>query len=212
MKLRLPGLARTLPMCYYEHPALRKVAEPVPEITDEVHTLCERMIATMREHDGIGLAAPQIGDNRRLYVIEIPPPPEDDEEDTPPPCLSPGEMALMPKMPMALINPELSEFSEQECEFVEGCLSIPELTAPVTRSRYVKLDAQLLDGSRVSLTCGGLLARCLMHEQDHLDGILFIDHISEEDRTEMAAALEQMATETEAELRKKARKRRRRRK
>lgn len=197
-------------MCYYEHPALRKVSEPVDAITNEIRTLSERMIATMREHDGIGLAAPQIGDNRRMYVIEIPPPPED--EDAIAPCLSPGEMALMPKMPMALINPILSEFSDEQCDYNEGCLSIPELTAPVTRSRYVKLEAQLLDGSHVSLTCGGLLARCLMHEQDHLDGILFIDHISEEDRTEMQPELDQMAADTEADLRKKARKRRRRRK
>jgi peptide deformylase len=212
MKLRLPGQPRLLPMCYYEHPALRTVSTVVEEITDEIHTLCERMIATMREHDGIGLAAPQIGDNRRLFVIEIPSPPEDDEEEEEAPCLSPGERALLPKMPMALINPELSSFSEQEVEFVEGCLSIPELTAPVWRSEFVKLDAQLLDGSRISITCGGLLARCLMHEQDHLDGILFIDHIDDEDRVELAPALEKMAAETEAELLKKARKRRRRRK
>ncbi|MFT5126967.1 MAG: peptide deformylase [Rhodothermales bacterium] len=194
-------------MCYYEHPALRTVSEPVEEITDEIRTLSEQMIATMRENEGIGLAAPQVGDNRRFYVIEIPPRPDDEDEDAP--CLSPGELALLPKMPMTLINPQLTEFSEYECEFVEGCLSIPVLTAPVWRAEFVKLDAQLLDGSHISITCGGLLARCLMHEQDHLDGILFIDHISDEDYDAMSDDLEAMAKKTDAELRKQARKRRR---
>jgi peptide deformylase len=194
-------------MCYYEHPALRKVSEPVEEITGEIRSLCESMIATMREHDGIGLAAPQIGDNRRIFVIEIPERLDDEEEDAP--CLTPGEQMLMPKMPIALINPELSEFSDQECEFVEGCLSIPELTAPVWRSEFVKLDALLIDGSRIVIACGGLLARCLMHEQDHLDGLLFIDHISEEDFDELTPDLEKIAAETEATLRKQARKSRR---
>lgn len=194
--------AAPLPMCYYGHPALTRRSDTIPKLSDETRELCDRMIATMQAHDGIGLAAPQIGLNLRLVVLEIP------MIDTAPELsfLSPGERALLPQMPLALIDPKLSHMSTNVGPYLEGCLSIPGVNAEVIRPEFLELEATLLSGETVSYRCGGLLARCLQHEVDHLNGILFIDLISQEDREEMAPTLQKLHKRTDAALKKAAKK------
>ena len=176
-----------LPLCYYGHPALKKKSKDVTEITSDITALSKQMIRTMRAKEGIGLAAPQIGRNINLMVLDIP---SDDRDNGKLAFTSPGEMGLLPGMPLALVNPKLSNPSEQTIKYTEGCLSIPGVTAEVTRPEFVHLDAKLLSGRTISYRCGGLLARCLQHECDHLNGILFIELLSPELRKSLDSDLE----------------------
>ena len=129
---------------------LRKTCRPVPEVTDRIKELAADMIETMHEANGVGLAAPQVGVMRRLFVIDI------------------GEG------PIVLINPEIIETSgEQEGE--EGCLSIPGKAGAVIRPNYVKIKGLNADGEEVEYEGTELLARAFCHEYDHLDGIMYVD-------------------------------------
>ena len=168
------------------------VAEPVAEIDDEVLDLCDKMVDAMYEYDGIGLAAPQVAVSKRIVVIDIPGPVDMND----PACLvlSPGERALLPKMPMVLVNPELTLIPEVLEKAEEGCLSVPDINGPVERPTKVMLRSKVIyveDGKEedVALECAGLLARCLQHEIDHLDGTLFIDKMSLPDRVKIKAKL-----------------------
>ena len=161
-----------IPLCYYGHPALKQKCSDITVITDGITKLSERMIKTLRVNEGIGLAGPQIGRNINLVVLDIP---IDKKDNGSPSFTSPGEMSLLPMMPLTLINPKLSEFSANKTTYVEGCLSIPGITAEVIRSEFVQLEAKLLSGRNLNYRCGGLLARCLQHECDHLNGILFLE-------------------------------------
>jgi peptide deformylase len=138
----------------YGDPVLRRRAEPVGEVTPELRQVAEDMIETMYDEAGIGLAAPQVGVPLRLLVVG-------DERG---------------REPRALINPSIAE-SGGEVTAEEGCLSIPGVFADVTRSEWVRIEAQDLDGAPVSIRARGLLARVFQHELDHLDGILFIDRL-----------------------------------
>ena len=154
----------------YGAEVLRETAAPIPEITDGIRSLAQQMWETMRCFDGIGLAAPQVGKALRLVVLGVPP--ESISEEP-----SPGELALLPRMPLVLVNPEIISYSEDENVRDEGCLSVPEIYAPVRRPSRVVLRSQLLDGSVITEECGGLLGRCIQHELDHLDGKLFTDRL-----------------------------------
>ena len=162
----------SLPLCYYGHPALRMICADILELTEEINILSQQMIETMYVYNGIGLAGPQVGRNVNIVVLDIP---TDTKIDSRILGTSPGEISLLPKMPLTLINPKLKEFSTQEFPYSEGCLSIPGITADVMRPEYVHLEAKLLSGEKISFRCGGLLSRCLQHECDHLKGVLFID-------------------------------------
>ena len=171
------------------HPALRKTSEPIALIDDSIRTLANQMIVSMKENDivGVGLAAPQVGVNKRLIVIDT------SCDDVPPTELSPGESLLNPLMPVALVNPMIVSASETTATRGEGCLSLPGVDGDVTRPAEVLLKATLLDGQEIQCQCSHLLARCLQHEIDHLDGILFIDHCSEADQKAAAPVLKQLA-------------------
>ena len=143
----------------YPNPVLKQKAEPVAEITPEIRQLAADMVETMYEYDGIGLAAPQVGELTRLVTVDVSGP--EARENL-----------------MILVNPELELIGDEEVESEEGCLSVEDYRAPVVRSERVKLKATDLDGNPVELEAEGLLAVCLQHECDHLDGKLFIDHIS----------------------------------
>ena len=161
----------SLTLCYYGHRALRMNCVDILEITHEIRVLAKNMIETMYFSNGIGLAGPQIGTSINIIVLDIP------EEGVKSKILetSPGEINLLSKMPLTLINPKLRDFSNQKSPYTEGCLSIPGITAEVIRPQYVHLEAELLSGKKISFRCGGLLSRCLQHECDHLRGILFVD-------------------------------------
>jgi peptide deformylase len=140
-------------------PVLRKIAEPVEIITDETKQMLDDMAQTMYDAPGIGLAGPQIGALKRLIVMDCS---RDDEAD---------ELWQM-------INPEITHFSEETALLEEGCLSIPGHNAEVTRPAWVELRFLDIKGEAQQIKAEGLLAACIQHEIDHLNGVLFIDHIS----------------------------------
>lgn len=162
-----------LPVMTVGAQVLKQQAQPILQVNDDIRAFAKEMIHAMREYDGIGLAAPQAGRSLRLVVLEVP---GSDEEE-----LSPGEAAMLPQMPMVLVNPRIIGRSDSVCERDEGCLSVPGIYAPVVRSERVVLQSELLDGSVIEYECGGLLGRCIQHELDHLDGFLFTDRLAPEE-------------------------------
>ena len=138
---------------------LRQVSEPVKKIDAGVRKLVEDMFETMYEAPGIGLAAIQIGESKRVITMDLAK--KDD-----------------PKDPQVFINPEILWTSEDKAIYEEGCLSIPEYYSDVERPAQVKVKYLDLEGKAHELEASGLLATCLQHEIDHLNGVLFIDHLS----------------------------------
>jgi len=124
-----------------------------------------------------------VGVSLRLVTIDT------SGDDPPAPDASPGELILEPRMPLTLVNPEITAVGPHASTYNEGCLSIPEVAGDVVRPVTVRLKTQLLDGETVEIDCGGLLGRCLQHEIDHLDGILFVDRMRPEDRAEIEGEL-----------------------
>ncbi len=179
------------------HSALRKVSLPIVTITQEVRELAARMIVTMLENEivGVGLAAPQVGVNIRLIVLNTC---TDSKRCSP--TLSAGELLLNPKMPLALVNPELISYSEETETEEEGCLSLPGISGHVTRPMRVLLSARTLDGEALQVECGGLLARCLQHEIDHLDGKLFYDHLDPDEQKIAAPVMKSLERREKALL------------
>ncbi len=159
---------RLLPLAYYGNPILRKIADPVGEITDSVRTFVEEMIETMDACDGLGLAAPQVHHSVRIFVIRVP-----SEDDM-------GEMHL--GNVKVFINPKISEHSQDTWEVSEGCLSIPSIHAKVKRSKSIVVEYTNLEGKRIKEHCSGWEARVILHENDHINGVLFIDHLSSEQK------------------------------
>ncbi len=150
---------------------LRKPAAGIKEITPEIREIAEEMLCAMKLFDGIGLAGPQYGVSKRIVALAVPGPDQA--------AVSPGEALLLPRMPMLIINPEIIAVSETADTAEEGCLSITKIDAPVKRPQFIQFRAQTLDDEVIECECGGLLARCLQHEIDHLDGILFVDRLTE---------------------------------
>ena len=160
----------------YGDPVLHEKALPIEEITEEDYQIANRMLATMYSNPiGIGLAATQVGILRRLIVIDI----DRDDPDN---------------APIVLINPEILE-QEGESIIEEGCLSIPELKAEVKRPEKVIASARTLDDEEIVIEDESLLARVLQHEIDHLNGILFIDHLSRNKQKRLKAKLRQIRQE-----------------
>ena len=147
-----------LPILIHPDPRLKKVCDPVDDIDDGLRTLAENMLESMYDAPGIGLAAPQVGVTRRLLVMDCA-----EKEDTP--------------EPMVLINPEILASSDATNEHEEGCLSIPDQYAMVTRPSEVTVRWTTIDGEEDTRDFDGLWATCVQHEIDHLNGKLFIDHI-----------------------------------
>ena len=148
------------PILIHPDPRLKKVAEPVAGVTDEIRQLADDMLETMYDAPGIGLAAPQVGVSQRLLVMDC----VKDEDADP--------------RPMVLINPAVTWASDEMGTYEEGCLSIPEQYAEVDRPAEVKVSWMGLDGATQEEHFTGLWATCVQHEIDHLDGKLFIDYLS----------------------------------
>ncbi|MEM6701059.1 MAG: peptide deformylase [Acidobacteriota bacterium] len=146
-----------LKIVQYPDPILRQVCEPVETVDEKLRQLVADMVETMHDAPGIGLAAPQIGVSKRLAVIDLGVGEEEDEL-------------------LVLLNPEIVDSSGKATD-TEGCLSIQDLTERVTRPEFVTLRASNLEGESYEIEADGLLARAIQHELDHLDGVLFIDHL-----------------------------------
>jgi len=153
-----------LPIIETPDPILRQKSTPVEAVTDEIRTLIDDMFETMYAAPGIGLAAIQVGVPKRLLVIDL-----QEEED------AEGKPIREPRV---FINPEILESSDQYVPYNEGCLSIPEMYAEVDRPDRIRARWLDRDGVAHEEELTGLLAVCLQHEMDHLEGILFIDHLS----------------------------------
>ena len=167
------------PLVILPDPQLRQVSEPIGEITDDVRALADDMLATMYDAPGIGLAAIQIGVPKRLVVIDLA---KSDEE----------------RKPLVLINPEITWTSGEKRTYEEGCLSIPEYYEEVERPDRVTYRYRNLDGATIEGEAEGVLATCLQHEIDHLNGVLFIDYLSKLKRDRVIKRF-QKAAKREAE-------------
>jgi len=180
-----------LPITQYGNPVLRAVSSPVETVDDELRELVANMLETMYEANGIGLAAPQVGRNIRLVVIDIP---EDEEEDTEPAMATiNGELRPVRSiMPLVFINPTIEPYGKQYL-CTEGCLSVHNIRANVSRPDHVRATLPQLDGSVLEVDCGGLLARCLQHECDHLEGFLFTDRVSSAAKITLTKKLKKLA-------------------
>ncbi|HYU95692.1 MAG TPA: peptide deformylase [Sphingomicrobium sp.] len=153
-----------LPIVEVPDPRLRKISSPVETVDDEVRKLVADMFETMYAAPGIGLAAIQVGVPKRILVIDLHEPEE--------------EGGAPVKDPRVFINPEILTHSDQEVPYTEGCLSVPDQYAEVDRPDRIRARWLDLDGKAHEEEIVGLLATCLQHEMDHLEGILFIDHLS----------------------------------
>lgn len=159
-----------LPILHYPDPRLRQKATPVTEVDNEIRQLVDDMFETMYEAPGIGLAAIQVNVQKRVIVIDI-------SEDK--------------SQPLCLINPEILESSEQE-KMEEGCLSVPGIFENVIRAKNIKVAFLDRDGTRQELETDGLLAVCIQHEMDHLEGKLFVDYLSELKRGRIRKKMDKM--------------------
>lgn len=183
----MPVDADKLQIVNYPAESLRAKTKPVPEITDEIRAVAGRMIELMYEAEGIGLAAPQVGLDWRMFVVDVPPS-EDGERsvDSDPASATDGAAVY--------INPSLSGFSRDLVPYEEGCLSLPQITGDVRRPSTCTIKATDLDGREFTQVGEGLLARCWQHEFDHLEGILIIDKFDLATRRSVKAALETLAS------------------
>ena len=176
-----------LEIVQFGHPALRARGAQVHEITQEVRKLAADMIETMRDADGVGLAAQQVAVPIQLAVVDV-----TGVEDRPSAMWVGGQPVRVEDwMPMILINPQLELGAEKEAG-TEGCLSFPNMTAQITRASRVRVTSRLLDGREVEFEAEGLLSRALQHEVDHLNGVLFVDRMSAAAKAALAGKLKRL--------------------
>lgn len=168
-----------LPIIWAPDPRLKVVSTPVEAVDDTVRKLMDDMLATMYAEPGIGLSAIQVGVPKRIVVADVA-----REGETP--------------RPMRFVNPEIVWESEEIAAYEEGCLSLPEQFAEVERPEAIRVTYLDESGAPQELETDGILARCLEHELDHLDGILFVDHISAVRRS---IILRKLAKQKKAKLR-----------
>lgn len=154
---------KQLPLYYYNHPVLRTYCQPIKEITDEIKQLAADMIYTMDQLNGIGLAAPQVGKDVRIFVLRN--------------YVEGADGHFHLSSPHVYINPKLREPSKQIVVDTEGCLSFPQLRVEVERPFKITVESLNLNGETVVEELEGMNARIRMHENDHINGVLFIDRI-----------------------------------
>ena len=146
-----------LPILSYPDPRLRTIAEPVKDVNDEIRVLIDDMFETMYDAQGIGLAATQVDRHIQLIVMDLS---EDKNE------------------PMVFINPKVTPLIEDKKPYEEGCLSVPDVYDKVERPTKVRIEALDADGQKIDKEVEGLLAVCIQHEMDHLNGVIFVDYLS----------------------------------
>lgn len=155
------------------HPTLRKVAEPIDEVTAEIKQLAEDMLETMYEEWGVGIAAPQVGVSKRLIVVDT-------------------AHRGPTKAPRVFVNPNIVEAADSNIAYPEGCLSVPGVSADIERPSTIKLEWVDFEGATQTETFTGFDAVVIQHELDHLQGRLFIDHLSRQRRRMIQKKLQKM--------------------
>ena len=183
-----------LRIVHYNQPVLRKKGAKVTVFDSELTKLADEMVNTMHEAHGIGLAAQQVGLALQLCVVDLTDTPREFTWE-----LDGAKPPLELIMPMALVNPELKTLPSDETLYEEGCLSFPEIRGDVARPDAVTVKFQDTAGIQHTLTCTGLFARCLQHEVDHLNGVLFIDRMEKDVRAPIDRAVKDLAKRTRAE-------------
>jgi peptide deformylase len=179
----------------YGHPALRQKGARIEKVTSEIKKLVADMFETMHANHGIGLAAQQVGKALQLAVFDV-----REVKDRPSWLELDGKPApVYDFMPLVLINPEIKPGGEP-VSGGEGCLSFPEIFAEITRPESVDVKTLNEKGKPVEFRCGGLLARAIQHEVDHLNGILFIDRMSRKTKEQLQPELDELQAKTKAEL------------
>ena len=181
-----------LPIIETPDPRLRVISKPVETFDVELKALVADMFETMYDAPGIGLAAIQVGVPLRVLVIDLQP---DDEDAEPVACDHDGHHhhhQPTKKEPRVFINLEILDPSDDHAIYSEGCLSVPEIYAEVERPARIRARWQDIDGTQHDEHIDGLLATCLQHEMDHLEGILFIDHLSRLKRNMALKKLEKL--------------------
>ena len=163
-----------LPILHYPDPRLRNKALPVERVDEVIRALLDDMLETMYEAPGIGLAAPQVNVSKSAIVIDI-----SDERN----------------QPLYLVNPEIIS-RRGETQMEEGCLSVPYIYEPLVRAKWIKVRALGRDGEAFEMEAEGLLAVCIQHEVDHLEGKLFVDYLSEIKRSRIRKKLEKFRRKT----------------
>jgi peptide deformylase len=187
-----------LPVVKYGNPVLRKKGERIEVITPEIKSLIADMFETMEASHGVGLAAQQVGRALQLTVLDV-----REVKDRPSTLELKGKPAEVDKiMPLVLINPEITPVGAPATGG-EGCLSFPEIFAEISRPESVDVKALNEKGKVIEFRCGGLLARAVQHETDHLNGILFIDRMERKTKEEFRDDLDALQAATKAELKKK---------
>lgn len=165
-----------LPLAYYGNPVLRKKALPVEEITDEIREFVGHMIETLHAHNGAGLAAPQVNRSIRIFLTNAP-------------ILSDDKEKWLEGTLRIFINPRLFDPSPEVWEWPEGCLSVPELYPPIVRPWKISVEAMDLEGKTFVETFTAMEARAVMHENDHINGVLNIDRTDHKLRRELEPQL-----------------------
>jgi peptide deformylase len=182
----------------YGHPALRQKGAKIESITAEIKKLIADMFETMEANHGVGLAAQQVGVAKQLTVIDV-----REVTDRPSTLEVDGQLADVASiMPLVLINPAVTPAGEPATGG-EGCLSFPEIYADISRPGTVDVKALDAKGKPISFRCGGLLARAVQHETDHLNGLLFIDRMDKKTKAELQPELDALQAATKATLAKK---------
>jgi len=173
---------------------LRQRGKRIEVVTPEVRDLAANMLETMRASAGVGLAAQQVGQPLLLMVLDV-------RESERPSTLqiNGAEADVAAHMPLVLLNPFLTEPAGKEVGF-EGCLSFPAISADICRAESIAVSAMGLDGKPLKFRCGGLLARVIQHENDHLHGVLFVDRMDSATKVSLGGALKRLQKETHADL------------
>ena len=181
-----------LPIAYYNDPVLRKKGEPVRNFDPSLRKLHDDMVETMKDAEGIGLAAQQIGRALQFCVVDL------RESPSPFQCRLDGRNDVPPDllMPLALANPEVAIPPGELTVFEEGCLSFPDIRGNVERPDRIHVHYQDLHGIAHDLECDGILARCILHEVDHLNGVLFIDRMEKKTLKEIEKKLKRLKRQT----------------
>ena len=178
------------PLTYYGNPVLREKGRAVETFDSDLKALVNDMIETMYAEEGIGLAAQQIGIAQQICVVDVRPPKESevhfnysyDGKSTP----------LDLFMPLAIINPKVEITNSAESLYQEGCLSFPNILGNVSRANAIRCQFQDTEGNSHTLEADGLLARCILHEVDHLNGVLFIDTMEKKDLQKNLTRIKQL--------------------
>ncbi len=188
----------TLQVSHYGDSILRQKGKNVTKFSTELASMYQDMLVTMREEEGIGLAAQQVGIALQFCVIEVP-----SLSELPDKCILDGKnLAPQLIMPMGLANPIIEFLHGDEYYYEEGCLSFPEIKGEIARPELIIVRYQDLDGNNHQLECDGLLARCIQHEVDHLNGILFIDHMEKEIFAEIKKEVTALKRHTQSTIKK----------